>query len=510
MSMIKTSIDEKELCREKICPTCGGIECLERPRYFSGQLLTDKDLDAAQRYVIEKNRLHNRYLVGTGVVCGLAVRCDPGNKGAVVVESGYAIDCCGNDIVLCESKPFDVAEYIEKCLKKKKNGCEDNKTKLSSRCDDVPKEYCIVLSYNEEPARPVTALIRDNGCSASRCEPSRTKEKFRLDLIERKDEKDTKPLNIWDKLKACVTEVFTKFSEFNEEISAAQEKLENKEINLQQFHETVFKIFCDMKDYVLKLYEKGPNIRCNIAAELKEIEDSFPASISDPEYQKKIYTAIFRMYARILQYIIDCICDALLVPCVECGEEEGVILACLTVHNGKVEKICNMERQFIIAGPALRYWLGPLYASFGNAMEYLCCEFDPDDFFGRIFQPKTRGAMGAKVAFNRSETAFRMGREYAASALKGLKTFDFFNLTDPEAITPMNLFNRPKEDVQGMLTKKNVTVVEKCCTTHAEAYSLKNLTEMDWVIPPSSRVELVISPDNLVTAVRVIKEEGKK
>ena len=28
-----------------VCPACGGLECLERPRYFAGQLLTEAELN---------------------------------------------------------------------------------------------------------------------------------------------------------------------------------------------------------------------------------------------------------------------------------------------------------------------------------------------------------------------------------------------------------------------------------------------------------------------------------
>src|SRR5215468_10182302 len=59
------------------CPDCGGLECLCRPRFFAGQLLTEQDLNRLDQYIIAKNRLHNRYLVGHGVVCGLEVRCHP-------------------------------------------------------------------------------------------------------------------------------------------------------------------------------------------------------------------------------------------------------------------------------------------------------------------------------------------------------------------------------------------------------------------------------------------------
>src|SRR5918999_2707344 len=83
-----------------VCPACGGLECLCRPRFFAGQLLTDEDLNRLDAYIRGKNRLHNRMLHGWGTVNGLEVSCTPcGNT--VTVSSGYALSPCGEDIVLC-------------------------------------------------------------------------------------------------------------------------------------------------------------------------------------------------------------------------------------------------------------------------------------------------------------------------------------------------------------------------------------------------------------------------
>ena len=74
-----------------VCPVCTGLECMCRPRYFSGQLLTEADLSAEQEYLIKKNRLHNLYLHGWGVVCGMEVICHPNCQGWVRITDGYAI-----------------------------------------------------------------------------------------------------------------------------------------------------------------------------------------------------------------------------------------------------------------------------------------------------------------------------------------------------------------------------------------------------------------------------------
>ena len=81
------------------CPVCLGLQPFERPVFAPGQVLTDVDLTADQAYAAAKNRLHNRYLHGWGVVCGLEVVCNVCD-GYVTIHHGYAIDRCGNDIVV--------------------------------------------------------------------------------------------------------------------------------------------------------------------------------------------------------------------------------------------------------------------------------------------------------------------------------------------------------------------------------------------------------------------------
>lgn len=45
-------------------------------------------------------RWHNRHLHGWGVVCGLTLECDPADPAGVVLNTGYALDCMGNDMVV--------------------------------------------------------------------------------------------------------------------------------------------------------------------------------------------------------------------------------------------------------------------------------------------------------------------------------------------------------------------------------------------------------------------------
>ena len=107
-------------CRDDLppCPVCKGLDCLCRPRFFPGQLLSDQDHNRLQGYVVGKNRLHNRYLHGWGVACGLEVVCDPCRGTNVVVRSGYALSPCGDDIVLCNDAAVNVCELLDDCRRR--------------------------------------------------------------------------------------------------------------------------------------------------------------------------------------------------------------------------------------------------------------------------------------------------------------------------------------------------------------------------------------------------------
>lgn len=73
---------------------------LKRLNYFSGQFLTQADLQTEQSYFIEKNRLRNIYLVGHGVVSGLDVSVSKDSPNSVMINPGFAIDARGNEIYL--------------------------------------------------------------------------------------------------------------------------------------------------------------------------------------------------------------------------------------------------------------------------------------------------------------------------------------------------------------------------------------------------------------------------
>jgi hypothetical protein len=170
---------------------CCSLDCLEQPRFFCGQLLTDQDLTALLSWTQDKLRL-GRYRHGWGVVCGLEVRCDPKQPGWVIVSPGYAVNCCGDDIIVCQDEPFDLSgacpEEKDPCAELQRHG-----TAEGGATDEVAKEQFygvevpgkasavdLYIRYREAYADPQTAIGRSVCREVAECEYSRTREVFTL------------------------------------------------------------------------------------------------------------------------------------------------------------------------------------------------------------------------------------------------------------------------------------------------------------------------------------------
>lgn len=107
------------------CHSGGAEKCssgkFKRVNYFHGMLLTEEDFVDEQTYLREKLKLHNR-LHGAGVVWGLELQLGPvrvGTKAApravtkVFITAGLALDCAGNEVVVCEKYLVPLDEKIE-------------------------------------------------------------------------------------------------------------------------------------------------------------------------------------------------------------------------------------------------------------------------------------------------------------------------------------------------------------------------------------------------------------
>jgi hypothetical protein len=183
-----------------------GVTTLVRPRFFPGQLLLDGDLQLLADYSLLKHRLHNRFLHGDGVVCGLLVGCHPCGGGKVVVGPGMALDCCGNDILVPCPTELDINAMIRELRLSLQPGydCGDPCDKKADPKDSRRRKntYCLWIKYCEELTDPVSPYMSDDPCSSIGCQSSRVREGHTFEL--RCPQEEEPPDSLWSRIACCV------------------------------------------------------------------------------------------------------------------------------------------------------------------------------------------------------------------------------------------------------------------------------------------------------------------
>src|SRR5438445_12109586 len=80
----------------------------KRINFFKGFLTTEHDWNDAERYHLEKRKLHNRLCHAPGVVAGhlgeLRVLARARGDLSIEIQPGYAIDGQGHDLLLWETQ----------------------------------------------------------------------------------------------------------------------------------------------------------------------------------------------------------------------------------------------------------------------------------------------------------------------------------------------------------------------------------------------------------------------
>lgn len=403
-------IDAEGRCVCGDCEPCNGLQCLCRPRFYDGQLLTAADLRRLDQYVVQKNRLHNKYLHGVGVVCGLEAVCSPCDD-TVTVRTGYALGPCGEDIVVCEDAVVDVARMIrEQRSATARSDCPPYGEPVRDH-EDARQKWVLGICYDERPARPVTGLKQSGsgcgcggscggkggcgggsggssgtaggcGCGGScssrstpaSCEPTQICEGYRFTLTKVAPGKPVRePGGRWGG-KAEVRGVQGALPQ------AALECLERLRTGLAQVPEkasTAERVAyaADLKDQLRDLIETGNVHDCTLGQRLNAI------AIPDPKARQaaaQAQAAIAGMLQIAVDLFRECICSALLPRCADGCADDCVPLAVLTVRSSdlRVLEICNWSaRKFAITMPTLQYWFGwiPIFSAVRDAIARLCC-----------------------------------------------------------------------------------------------------------------------------------------
>jgi len=168
-----TNKTKPESCKTELCQ----YDSATRTRFYNGMLLTAEHLREEQAYHREALRRVNRYLFGSGVVCGLGVHY--GESGfCVTIDPGVAIDCCGNLIEVCKCIKLDLSKV-----------CKDRFGDCNPQGQTEPLTKYLVLRYKEIGADPQPVLTPASECKpageGTNCEASSTREGYCVELWDK-------------------------------------------------------------------------------------------------------------------------------------------------------------------------------------------------------------------------------------------------------------------------------------------------------------------------------------
>ncbi len=377
------------------CPSCGGLQCLCRPRFFAGQLLTDEDLSLLNSYIVEKNKLHNRYLHGWGVVCGMEVVCSPCNN-LVTVKSGYALSPCGEDIIVCQDTPVDICALVQKCNKQTPPDCQPLALGADDTCAATTQKWILFIRYAETMSRGITALkgasgttcttncncgalptcgcggatkskSNGNGCSCgsksiatqtssatalAQCEPTAVCEGYTFDvcLAPTADSGTPDFGALINRVLCCIKAILPELTPPPQDPTL-----------LHQW-------CCTLRQNLLTFFAANPVHDCQMGGLLIHMCDN-----------ENPIPAVVQIFG---EYILNCICSAFLPPCPCPVSDDRVPIATITIQKSatspcKLIEVCNLDvRKFATTFPALQYWLSPFgvfVRGFRKGLSTLCC-----------------------------------------------------------------------------------------------------------------------------------------
>jgi hypothetical protein len=285
-------------------------------------------MTALVKWTQDKLRLA-RYRHGWGVVCGLDVHCDPMKPASVMVKPGYAVSCCGDDIIVCTEDSVDLSGQcttkVDDCLNLAKSDKPDavqiDFGKYQVLASDV-RVVDLYLRYVEKPSDPTTALGRGTCHQTVPCEYTRDHESY--DLAAEAATQLGNPFEaaaeLWlNEYKKClnVIEIFQEkfISLFREKSGTADDGRKIRDWLLNWIHDHPLGEFCFVRDWICSLDLKN-----------------FPEE---------------RVITQILFWLVqDCRNHFLQCACFSCTPDKGVPLARIWLHAslGKGPPSCRVLR----------------------------------------------------------------------------------------------------------------------------------------------------------------------
>jgi hypothetical protein len=162
---VQNAIDERKLA---------GLTPARRNRYYYGKLMDVLHFSMEQQYVLAKEWLFNRAVVGPGVVCGLDVKPVSGPQGnGIVITAGLAFDGWGREIVVPDDIQLVPLTITDRCG-----------TPQPSSNDPLPSELVVKICYDECRTDFAPALVGDPDCGCGGdCEAGTIVETYCLNVL---------------------------------------------------------------------------------------------------------------------------------------------------------------------------------------------------------------------------------------------------------------------------------------------------------------------------------------
>jgi hypothetical protein len=335
--------------------TCCDLVCFERPRYFCGHLLKDTDLTREQQYVMEKHKLYNRTLHGHGVVCGLRLTCDSTCCGDVRIDEGYAIDDCGNDIVVCERARFDVmARLKEKGLlipTAPKDPCDPDKE--VSPCV-VRQCFYVVICYQETEHDFTTPLSPACGPSPKDCEATRVRETYTFDVVDRLPARSNPLADLRCRIEHCFT-IFTDppfaaaLADVRRIVCANGDGIAgtpNEATHYKPLHD----LYCKLRGLLLLYLRKHPDeYNCRLESDILDVKFPTEAEVKNGANVEHVFCHLIELA---LNHALSCVFGALAFPCPEPARAACVVLGTVEVEDDCVVRVCNCPRDYVWTFPS--------------------------------------------------------------------------------------------------------------------------------------------------------------
>lgn len=149
----------------------------KRSNYFHGMLLTDRDFKDEQQYHLQKRWLLNRKLFGWGVVCGLDIECEAGQK-IIKIKPGMALDDQGREIYVEKTFEADLSMLLD--ASRTVSATNDPCAKTTSTTETT--DYYLTICYHEAKTDPIPVYVSGESCEQKTCEYSRYTEGFCVKL----------------------------------------------------------------------------------------------------------------------------------------------------------------------------------------------------------------------------------------------------------------------------------------------------------------------------------------